>query len=102
MDRAVDTQAEDKDRLCEAVGRLGTTDWPGVSTVMGDHFTPESCRSAWRSMLREARIARGDVMSPCTKVCKLDKESSTYCYVRNSTTSASTSTKSSMLELLQA
>ena len=98
-DRAVGIQAEEKDQLCEAVGRLGTTDWPGVSTVMGDRFTPESCRSAWRAMLREARIARGDVMSPCTKVCKLDKESSTYCYVRTSITIAGTPTQSSVLEL---
>lgn len=41
-------------------------------------------------MLREARIARGDVMSPCTKVCKLDKESSTYCYVGADTTDTDT------------
>ena len=81
-------QAEESERLCEAVGRLGTADWPAVSAAMGERFTPESCRSAWRGMLREARIARGDVMSPCNKVCKLDKESSTYCYVGADTTDA--------------
>ena len=57
---------------------------------MGERFTPEFCRSAWRGVLREARIARGDVMSPCTKVCKLDKESSTYCYVGAETTNTDT------------
>ena len=57
---------------------------------MGQHFTPGSCRNAWRVMLREARIARGDIMSPCTKVCKLDKASSTYCYVSAATTTAAT------------
>ncbi len=90
-------QADESDRLCEAVGRLGTADWPAVSAAMGERFTPESCRSAWRVMLREARIARGDVMSPCTKVCKLDKESSTYCYVGADTTHADTQLSSPIL-----
>lgn len=31
-------------------------------------------------MLKDARVAKGEVMSPCTKVCKLDRDSSTYCY----------------------
>lgn len=85
-------QAEENDRLCEAVGRLGTADWPGVSAAMGDRHTPEGCRAAWRSMLREARVARGEVMSPCTKVCKLDKDSSTYCYVRSKSSHAALKT----------
>ena len=71
---------QEKDRLCEVVGRLGTADWPGVSAEMGDAHTPAACRAAWRAMLKEARVAKGEVMSPCTKVCKLDRESSTYCY----------------------
>jgi predicted Fe-S protein YdhL (DUF1289 family) len=31
-------------------------------------------------MLKEARVVKGEVMSPCTKICKLDRDSSTYCY----------------------
>ena len=70
------------ERLTAAVESRGTSDWPGVAQAMGGDHTAEGCRAAWRAVLKEARRARGEVMSPCTKVCKLDRESSTYCYVR--------------------
>ena len=70
------------ERLTAAVDSLGTSDWPGVAQAMGGDHTAEGCRAAWRAVLKEARRARGEVMSPCNKVCKLDRESSTYCYVR--------------------
>ena len=70
------------ERLTAAVESRGTSDWPGVAQAMGGDHTAEGCRAAWRAVLKGARRARGEVMSPCTKVCKLDRESSTYCYVR--------------------
>eukprot|EP01052_Picozoa_sp_SAG31_P014881 SAG31_NODE_940_length_10870_cov_12.600501_2_plen_151_part_00 len=86
------------DRLCAAVAMHGggtgaNIQWNAVASTVamqstaheadeigtsskGQLSSPEQCRAAWRGILRRARrekmLARGDIPSPCSKVCKLD------------------------------